>query len=44
MPLANRKSFLRRAARIPASLRNCRHIAWDGHALSVISKFDVLRG
>ena len=44
MPLPNCRSRFRRAARIPASLRNCRHIAWDGHALVVISKFDVLRG
>jgi hypothetical protein len=44
MPLPRLKSYSRRAARIPASLRNCRHIAWDGHALVVISKFDVLRG
>ena len=28
---------------VPATFIDCSHIAWDGHDLVVISKFDVLR-
>ncbi len=44
MPLLKKvKKRSRRAARVPAALVNCRHIAWDGHDLVVISRFDVIR-
>jgi len=29
--------------RVPAALIDCRNIAWDGHDLVVVSRFDVLR-
>ena len=32
------------SASVPAALVLCRHIAWDGHDLVVISRFDVIRG
>ena len=28
---------------VPVTFIDCSHIAWDGHDLVVISKFDVLR-
>jgi hypothetical protein len=28
---------------VPVTFIDCAHIAWDGHDLVVISKFDVLR-
>jgi hypothetical protein len=30
-------------AAVPAAFIDCSHIAWDGHDLVVISKYDVLR-
>ena len=30
-------------ASVPATFIDCSHIAWDGHDLVVISKYDVLR-
>jgi hypothetical protein len=44
MPLLKPKKRSRRTACVPAALVNCRHIAWDGHDLVVISRFDVIRG
>ena len=41
MPLFKIKAFHRRTAR--AALVHCRHVAWDGHDLVVISRFDVIR-
>ena len=32
----------RSRARVPATFIECSHIAWDGHDLVVISKFDVI--
>ena len=29
-------------ARVPAAFIDCSHIAWDGHDLVVISKYDVI--
>ncbi len=47
MPLLKLSSRLRRTAtrnnRVPAALLACRHIAWDGHDLVVLSRFDVIR-
>ena len=43
MPLPTRKTNFFRTARVPAALVHCRHIAWDGHDLVVISRFDVIR-
>jgi len=28
---------------VPATFIDCAHIAWDGHDLVVISKYDVIR-
>jgi len=44
MPPVTVEKRPRRAACVPAALVNCRHIAWDGHDLVVISRFDVIRG
>ena len=44
MPLPTLAKSPRHAACVPAALVNCRHIAWDGHDLVVISRFDVIRG
>ena len=30
-------------ASVPVTFIDCSHIAWDGHDLVVISKYDVLR-
>lgn len=47
MPLRQVRSRLRRIAalnvRVPAGLIDCRNVAWDGHDLVVVSRFDVLR-
>jgi hypothetical protein len=43
MPLPKYRSPLRRTAHVPAALLSCRHIAWDGHDLVVMSRFDVIR-
>ncbi len=47
MPLLKLTPRLRRTAtrnnRVPAALLACRHIAWDGHDLVVLSRFDVIR-
>ncbi len=47
MPLLKKRPRLRSPAprnnRVPAALLDCRNIAWDGHDLVVISKFNVLR-
>ncbi|MHB1206386.1 MAG: hypothetical protein ACYCZX_12520 [Rhodospirillaceae bacterium] len=43
MPLPTRKTNRHPTARVPAALVHCRHIAWDGHDLVVISRFDVIR-
>ena len=47
MPLLKLNARLRRTAtrnnRVPAALVSCRHIAWDGHDLVVLSRFDVIR-
>ena len=43
LALLKKRSRLRRSAHVPAALLNCRHIAWDGHDLVVVSRFDVLR-
>jgi hypothetical protein len=39
-PLTVRASRVR--ARVPATFIDFSHIAWDGHDLVVISKFDVI--
>jgi len=44
MPLPKLDKRPRQAACVPAALVHCRHIAWDGHDLVVISRFDVIRG
>ncbi len=47
MPLLKLSSRLRRSGRrtnhVPPALVTCRHIAWDGHDLVVLSRFDVIR-
>jgi hypothetical protein len=43
MPLQKKKARLRLPAHVPAALLDCRNIAWDGHDLVVISRFNVLR-
>jgi len=44
MPPVSLEKRPRRTACVPAALVHCRHIAWDGHDLVVISRFDVIRG
>ena len=43
MPFLTLKTRLARHTRLAPALVDCRHVAWDGHSLMVISKFDVLR-
>jgi hypothetical protein len=39
----SRAGLSRSRACVPVTFIDCSHIAWDGHDLVVISKFDVLR-
>ncbi len=43
LKLLKLKARLRLPAHVPAALLDCRNIAWDGHDLVVITRFNVLR-